>query len=154
MKTSHIIIILGIVICSSVIFAVSQSVLHESNTSKQCDIPHDENFIKRRSTASSSDGTPRFSIEGEFSIFSTVPIGEFIVDDLAQSLILKPVPASYGYIIMCDPLPVLEKRLEVKLESLTILVDGMKVPYDIENKVLRIDVNNNTHIEIVGFLKI
>jgi len=154
MKTSHIIIIIGVVIGSSVIFAVSQSILHEPNPSKQCDIPHDENFIKRRSIASSSDGTPRFSIEGEFSIFYTVPIEEFRVDDLVHSLILKPVPASYGYVIMCDPLPVLEKRFETKLESLAILVDSVEIPHDIENNVLRIDVNNNTRIEIVGFSKI
>ena len=154
MKASSMIVILGVIIGSSVLFAVSQPVLQDPNQSKRCDIPYDENFIKSRSVLSSSDGTPRFSIEGEFSIFHTVPIGEFRVDDLAQSLILKPVPASYGYIIMCDPLPVLEKRFETKLESLAILVDGLEIPYDIENNVLRIDINNNTRIEIVGFSKI
>ena len=154
MKTSSMIVILGIVIASSVIFTVSQSVSQDLNQSKRCDIPHDKNFIKSRSVLSSSDGTPRFSIEDEFSIFHTVPIDEFRVDDLAQSLILKPVPTSYGYVIMCDPLPVLEERLKTKLSSLGILVDGIEIPYEIENKVLRIDVNNNTRIEIVGFSKI
>ena len=148
------IIILGVVIASSVIFAVSQPVSQDLNQSKRCDIPYDENFIKSRSISSSSDGTPRFSIEGEFSIFYTVPIGEFRVDDLAQSLILKPVPTSYGYIIMCDPLPVLEEKLKIKFSSLAILVDGVEIPYEIKNNVLRIDVNDNTRIEIVGFSKI
>lgn len=154
MKTNHIIIILGVVIGSSVIFAVSQSVLQEQNLSKQCEIPYDENFIERRAYSAPNDVKPHFSIEGEFSIFYTVPIGEFRVDELAHSLILKPVPTSHGYIIMCDPLPVLEKRFEIKLDSLAILVDGVEIPYEIENNVLRIDVNNSTSIEIVGFSKI
>lgn len=148
------IVILGVVIASSVIFAVSQPISQDLNQSKRCDVPYDENFIKSRSISSSSDGTPRFSIDAEFSISYTVPIGEFRVDDLAQSLILKPVPTSYGYIIMCDPLPVLEERLKTKLSSLAILVDGIEIPYEIKNNVLRIDVNNNTRIEIVGFSKI
>lgn len=154
MKTNHIIIILGVVISSSVIFAVSQSVLQEQNLSKQCEIPYDENFIERSVVSGSNDGKSNFSIKGEFSIFHTVPIGEFSIDESVHSLILKPVPMSYGYIIMCDPLPILEKRFEIKLDSLAILVDGMEIPYEIENNVLRIDVNNSTSIEIVGFSKI
>ena len=126
----------------------------ETSLSKQCEIPHDENFIKRRAISAPNDGKPHFSIEGEFSIFYTIPIEEFGVDDLTHSLILKPVPASHGYIIMCDPLPVLEKRFETKLESLAILADGIEIPYEMQNNVLRIDVNNNTSIEIVGFSKI
>jgi len=155
MKTSLIIIILGVVIGSSVIFAVSQFAFQEQNLSKQCDIPYDVNFVDRRSiVAGPNDGKPHYSIEEEFSIFYTVPIGEFRVDDISHSLILKPVVTSHGYIIMCDPLPVLEKRFETKLDSLAILVDGIEIPYEIENNVLRIDVNNNTSIEIVGFSKI
>jgi len=154
MKTNPIIIILGVVIGSSVIFAVSQGVLQEQNLSKQCDIPYDENFIGRSLVAGSGEGKSNFSIKGEFSIFHTVPIGEFRIDDITQSLILKPVPTSHGYIIMCDPLPVLEKRFEPKLDSMAILVDGIEIPYEIENNVLRINVNNNTSIEIVGFSKI
>lgn len=153
MKTSHIIVILGVVIGSSVIFTISQYGLLEQNLSKQCEIPYDENFIGR-DIVSSSDGKSIFSIKSDFSIFHTVPIGEFRVDDTVQSLILKPVHASYGYVIMCDPLPALEKRLETKLESLAILVDDMEIPYEIKNGVLRIDVSNNTSIEIVGFSKI
>ena len=135
-------------------FAISESITPEQRLSKQCDIPYDENFIKRRSIVSSSDGTQSFSIGAEFSIFSTVPIGEFRVDEAAHSLILKPVPTSHGYIIMCDPLPVLEKRLEINLDSLAVLVDGVEIPYGIENNVLRIDVKNNTRVEMVGFSKI
>lgn len=151
MKTVHIIIILGVVIGSSVIFAVSQYVLQEQNLSKQCDIPYDENFIERRAYSAPNDGKPHFSIEGEFSIFYTVPIGEFKVDELAHSLILKPVPTSHGYIIMCDPLPVLEKRFETKIDGLMILVDNEEIEHNIVHNVLRIDVNNNTRIEIIGF---
>ena len=154
MKTKYIIIILGIIIGSSVIFAVSQSVLQEQNLSKQCDIPYDENFINRRSIVSSSDGTPRFSIEGEFSIFYTVPIDTFEVIETTHSLMLKPVSTSYGYIIMCDPLPILEKRFETKIDGLMILVDNEEIEHNIVNNVLRIDVNNNTRIEIVGFLNV
>lgn len=155
MKTNYIIIVLGIVIGSSVIFALSQSVLHEPTTSKHCDIPFDENFIEsRRITTGPNDGKPHYSIEDEFSIFYTIPIGEFRVDDNTYSLILKPVPTSDGYIIMCDPLPVLEKRFETNLESLAILIDGVEIPYEIENNALRVDVKNNTRVEIVGFSKI
>lgn len=154
MRTSHLIIVLGLVIGSSVIFAVLLPVLQEPNQSKRCDIPYDENFIERSVVSGSNDGKSNFSIKEEFSISHTVPIGEFSVDEDANLLLLKPVPTSYGYIIMCDPLPVLEKRFETKLDSLAILVDGIEIPYEIENKVLRIDVNNNTRIEIVGFSKI
>ena len=152
MKTSYIIIILGAVIGSSVIFTLSQSVLYEPNPSKQCDISFDENFIEsRRITTGPNDGKLHYSIEEEFSIFYTVPIGEFRIDDTNHSLILKPVSTSNGYVIMCDPLPNLEKRFDTKLESLAILVDGIEIPYEIENNVLRIDINDNTSIEIVGF---
>jgi len=143
--------------CTWKIFGVIQiaSILsEETSLSKQCDIPYDENFIERSVVSGSNDGKPNFSIKGEFSIFHTVPIGEFSIDESTHSLILKPVPMSYGYIIMCDPLPILEKRLETKLDSLAILVDGLEIPYEIKNNVLRIDVNNNTRIEIVGFSKI
>lgn len=149
------IVILGVAIASSVIFAVSQPVSQDPNQSKRCDIPYDVNFAdRRRAISGPNDGKPHYSIEEEFSIFYTVPIGEFRVDDLAQSLILKPVPTSYGYIIMCDPLPVLEEKLKIKFSSLAILVDGVEIPYEIKNNVLRIDVNDNTRIEIVGFSKI
>ena len=155
MKTNDIIIILGVVICSSVIFAVLQPISQEQNLSKQCNIPHDVNFVKQRSPPSSpNDGNPHYSIAQEFSIFHTVPIGEFTIDESVQSLILKPVYSSHGYIVMCDPLPILEERLETKLDSMAILIDGIEIPYEIENNVLRIDVNNNTRIEIVGFSKI
>ncbi|MGD8707517.1 MAG: hypothetical protein PVI88_02395 [Nitrosopumilaceae archaeon] len=154
MKTIHLIIILGVVIGSSVIFGVSQYVLQERNISKQCDIPYDENFIERNVISTPQDGKPYFSIKGEFSISHTVPIGEFRVDELAHSLILKPVPTSDGYIIMCDPLPVLEKRFETKLDGLMILVDNEEIEHNIANNVLRIDVNNNTRIEIIGFSNI
>ena len=154
MKTSHIIIILGVIIGGSVIIAFSQSVLQEQNLSKQCEIPYDENFIERSVISTPQDGKQHFSIKGEFSIFHTVPIGEFRIDEVAHSLILKPVVTSHGYIIMCDPLPVLEKRFETKLDSLAVLVDGKEIPYEIENNLLRINVNNNTSIEIVGFSKI
>ena len=151
MRTSFLIIIAGLIILSSVVFAVSQPVSQDLNQSKRCDIPYDGNFIKSRSISSSSDGTPHYSIDEEFSIFSTVPIGEFAVDESAHSLILKPVVSSYGYIIMCDPLPVLEKRFEAKLHGLFVLVDGEEIEPDLVNDVLRIDVNDNTRIEIIGF---
>ena len=61
------IIISAIVVISY--FAIAQSIIPEQRLSKQCDIPYDENFIKRRSIVSSNDGTPRFSIGAEFSIF-------------------------------------------------------------------------------------
>ena len=154
MKTIHLIIILGVVIGSSVIFGVSQYVLQERNISKQCDIPYDENFIERNVISTPNDGKPHFSIKGEFSIYHTVPIGEFRVDEIAHSLILKPVPTSHGYIIMCDPLPVLEKRFETKLDGLMILVDNEEIEHNIANNMLRIDVNNNTRIEIIGFSNI
>jgi|APSaa5957512535_1039671.scaffolds.fasta_scaffold02963_7 hypothetical protein len=136
------------------VIPIASILLEETSLSKQCDIPYDKNFIERSVVSGSNDGKPNFSIKGEFSIFHTVPIGEFSIDESAQSLILKPVPMSYGYIIMCDPLLILEKRLETKLNFLVILVDGLEIPYEIKNNVLRIDVNNNTSIEIVGFSKI
>jgi len=154
MKTYLIPIIISVVALVAY-FSISPTILQEDNLSKQCDIPYDVNFVDRRSiVAGPNDGKPHYSIEEEFSIFYTVPIGEFRVDDISHSLILKPVVTSHGYIIMCDPLPVLEKRFETKLDSLAILVDGIEIPYEIENNVLRIDVNNNTRIEIIGFLKI
>ena len=98
---------------------------NNKNLSKQFDIPYDENFIERRGTYSASnDGKQYLSIEGEFSIFHTIPIGEFRVDEVAHSLILKPAPTSHGYFIMCDPLQVLEKRFATKMDGLFILLDG------------------------------
>lgn len=136
-------------------FALEQSLYQEQSMSKKCTIPYDVNFIERRKAISApNDGKPHYSIAQEFSIFSTVPIGEYGIEDNAHSLILKPVVSSHGYIAMCNPLPNLEKRFDAKLESLTILVDGIEIPYEIENNVLRIDVNNNNSIEIVGFSKI
>jgi len=154
MKTYLIPIIISVVALMAY-FSISPTIFQENNLSKQCDIPYDVNFVdKRRAISGPNDGKPHYSIDEEFSIFYTVPIGEFRVDDVSHSLILKPVVTSHGYIIMCDPLPNLEKRLETKLDSLAILVDGIEIPYKIENNVLRIDVNNNTSIEIVGFSKI
>jgi len=154
MKTYLIPIIISVVALMAY-FSISPTIFQENNLSKQCDIPYDVNFgDKRRSISGPNDGKPHYSIDEEFSIFYTVPIGEFRVDEITPSLILKPVVKSHGYIIMCDPLPILEKRLETKLDSLAILVDGIEITYAIENNVLRIDVNNNTRIEIVGFSKI
>ena len=157
MKTNYIILIVGAVIGISIVFAVSQNVLEEKNStlSKQCDIPEDENFIKRRGAYSGpNDGKPYFSIAEEFSIFYTVPIGEFRVDDVSHSLILKPVPTSHGYIIMCDPMPVLEKRFDTKMSSIVVLVDGVEIDAKLVNDTLKIPVQNNTIIEIVGFSKL
>ena len=154
MKTSFLIIIVGAVIGISIIFAVSQNVLEEKNSplSKQCKIPDDENFIKRRGAYSGpNDGKPPLSIAEEFSIFYTVPIGEFRVDDVSHSLILKPVPTSHGYIIMCDPLPVLEKRFDTKISGIMVLVDGVEVESQFVNEALKITIKNNTLIEIIGF---
>ena len=154
MKTSHIIIILGVIIGSSVIFVILQPVSQEQNLSKQCDIPHDVNFIdRRRAISGPNDGKPHYSIEEEFSIFYTVPIGEFRVDDVSHSLMLKPVLTSHGYIIMCDPLPTLEKRFGAQMDGLIILVDDKEIEYEIIDDVLKIPINNNTRIEIVGIDK-
>lgn len=150
MRISYIIIILGVIIGSSVIFAVWQDVLQEQNLSKQCDIPFDENYLERRAYSAPNDGKPHYTIEAEFSIYRTVPIGYFEVDEFSHSLILKPVVTSYGYIIMCDPLPILEKRFGAQIDGLTILVDDKEIEYEIINNVLKINVNNNTRIEIVG----
>ena len=155
MKTSHIIIILGVIFGSSVTFAVLQPVSQEQALSKQCDIPHDVDFGDRgKAISGPNDGKPHYSIEEEFSIFYTVPIGEFRVDDVSRSLILKPVSYSHGYIIMCNPLPVLEKRFETKLDRLFILVDNEEIEPNLINDVLRIDINNNSRIEIMGTFKI
>ncbi len=126
--------------------------MQENSLSKQCDIPYDVNFIERRGVPSApNDGKPHYSIAEEFSIFYTVPIGEFSVDDVSHSLILKPVPTSHGYIIMCDPLPVLEKRFETKMHGLFVLVDNEEIEPNLVNNVLRIDVSGNTSVEIIGF---
>ena len=61
------------------------------------------------------------------------------------------MPTSHGYIIMCDPLPNFEKRFETKIDGLMILVDNEEIEHNMVNNVLRIDVNNNTRIEIIGF---
>lgn len=128
--------------------AFTQLVFQEQSMSKQCDIPYDVNFKKRRAQSSPAN-IPSSSIEEEFSIFSTIPIGLFAVNEEAHSLILKPVPTSHGYIIMCDPLSVLEKRFDTKLHGLFILVDGEEIAPNLVNDVLRIDVDGNTRIEII-----
>ncbi|PIW32731.1 MAG: hypothetical protein COW27_03095, partial [Nitrosopumilales archaeon CG15_BIG_FIL_POST_REV_8_21_14_020_37_12] len=120
--------------------------------SKQCDIPYDVNFIQRRNVVlGPNDGKPHYSISEEFSIFSTVPIGEFSVDENSWSLILKPVPNSHGYVIMCNPLPVLEKRFDAKMDGLVVLVDSEEIEHHIIDDTLKVNVNNNTRIEIIGF---
>lgn len=151
MKTYLIPIILSVIVLVAY-FSISPSIIQENSLSKQCDIPYDVNFVDRRSVISApNDGKPHYSFEKEFSIFYTIPIGEFSVDESTHSLILKPVPTSHGYVIMCDPLPVLEKRFETKLHGLFILVDGEEIEPNLVNDVLRINVNNNTRIEIIGF---
>jgi len=152
MKT-HLIPLMVAVIVMVVYFSISQPILQEQSLSKQCAIPHDENFIKRKFYSSHNDGKPHHTIEAEFSIYRTVPIGEFRVDESSQSLILKPVVTSHGYIIMCDPLPILEKKFDAQMDSLTILVDDEEIEFGIINNVLKINVNNNTRIEIVGIDK-
>ncbi|WP_158641236.1 hypothetical protein [Candidatus Nitrosopumilus salaria] len=62
------------------------------------------------------------------------------------------MPTSHGYVIMCDPLPVLEKRFDVKLDGLIILVDDEEIGYHVIDDTLKINVDNNTRIEIVGVL--
>lgn len=151
MKTYLVPIIISVV-ALIVYFSISPTIFQENNLSKQCNIPYDVNFVdRRRATSGPNDGKPHYSIEEEFSIFYTVPIGEFRVDDVSHSLILKPVMTSHGYVIMCDPLPNLEKRFETKLHGLFVLVDGEEVEPNLVNDVLKIDVNNNTRIEIIGF---
>ncbi len=133
-----------------VIIPIVSILSEETSLSKQCEIPYDVNFVDRRSIVSgSNDGKSNYSIAQKFSIYSTVAIGEFTVDE-TNSLILKPVLTSHGYVTMCDPLPVLEKRFETKLHGLFILVDGEEIEPNLINDVLRIDVNNNTRIEIMG----
>jgi hypothetical protein len=152
MKT-YLIPLMVAVIVMVVYFSISQSILQEQSLSKQCAIPHDENFIKRKFYSSPNDGKPHHTIETEFSIYRTVPIGEFRVDEFSHSLILKPVVTSHGYIIMCDPLPILEKRFDTQIDGLVILVDDKEIEYEMINNVLKIYVNNNTRIEIVGIDK-
>jgi len=133
-------------------FSISQTVLQENDLSKQCTIPYDANFIERRGIVlGPNDGKPHYSIEEEFSIFHTVPIGEFSVDENSWSLILKPVPNSHGYVIMCNPLPNLEKRFDAKMDDIMVLVDSEEIEHQIVDDTLRINVNNNTRIEIIGF---
>ena len=154
MNTIYVIIIVGTIIGISVVFAVFQNSLEDkaSSLSKQCDIPYDENFIKRREAYSGpNNGKPYYSIAEEFSIFYTIPIGEFRVDDISHSLILKPVPTSHGYIIMCDPLPVLEKRFDTKMNGIVVLVDGEEIEHQLVNDSLKITIKNHILVEIVGF---
>jgi len=151
MKTYLVPITISVIVLA-VYFSISPTIFQENSLSKQCTIPYDVNFVdRRRVTSGPNDGKPHYSIDEEFSIFYTVPIGEFRVDDIAHSLILKPVIASHGYVIMCDPLPVLEKRFNTKLHGLFVLVDGEEIEPNLVNDMLRIDVNNNTRIEIIGF---
>ena len=152
MKTYLIPIIISSIILVSY-FSTSQTIFQEQSLSKQCTIPYDLNFIERSVISTPNDGKLHYSISGEFSIHYTVPIGYFGVDEFSHSLILKPVVTSHGYIIMCDPLPILEKRFGVQIDGLIILVDDKEIEYEIINNVLKIYVNNNTRIEIVGIDK-
>ena len=134
-------------------FSISQTIVQDQNLSKDCLISDDINFIEGRALSGPNDGKPHYSIQEEFSMHYTVPIGYFEVDEISQSLILKPVSNSHGYIIMCEPLPTLEKRFDTKLNSIIILVDNEEIEFKIIENVLKINVNNNTLIEIVGFSK-
>jgi hypothetical protein len=151
MKTNTIIAITSVIVLSGIISGVIVlQTTQEHNLSKQCTIPNDINFIERRAYPTPNDGKPHYSIEEEFSIYYTVPIGYFEVDENFHSLILKPVPTSHGYVIMCDPLPILQKRFDAKMNSLIILLDNEEIEYKIINNVLKINVNNNTRIEIIA----
>ena len=152
MKKYLIPLIISVIVLVSY-FSIFSTTIQENSLSKQCDIPDDVNFVDRRRVISTpNDGKPHYSIQEEFSIHYTVPIGYFEVDENSHSLILKPVPTSHGYVIMCDPLPVLEKRFDVKLDGLIILVDNEEIGYHVIDDTLKINVNNNTRIEIVGVL--
>ena len=148
MKSYFVPLIISAIVLASY-FSISPTLLQEQSLSKQCNIPYDVNFIERSVISGSNDGKSKLSIKGEFSIFHTVPIGEFSIDDLAHSLIVKPVYSSHGYLIMCDPLPVLQKRFNTSMDKMMILVDGKETEYDIINNVLKLDVNNNTRFEIM-----
>ena len=137
MKKYLIPLIISVIVLVSY-FSIFSTTIQENSLSKQCDIPDDVNFVDRRSIISTpNDGKPHYSIQEEFSIHYTVPIGYFEVDENSHSLILKPVPTSHGYVIMCDPLPVLENE---------------EIGYHVIDDTLKINVNNNTRIEIVGVL--
>ena len=153
MKTITIMAITSVIILSGIVSGVIILQTTQDHTlSKQCTIPFDVDFVdRRRAYSAPNDGKPHYSIEEEFSIYYTVPIGYFEVDENSHSLILKVVPNSQGYVIMCDPLPNLEKRFNKKMDGLLILVDNEETEYDIVNGALKINVNNNTRIEIIGF---
>ena len=140
-----------LVIITSGYFAILQTILPEQELSKQCVISPDANFIERRAYSAPNDGRPHHTIEEKFSIYTTVHISELRIDELSQSLIIKVVPDSYGYVILCNPLPVLQYEFSTTTNEMIILVDGLETEYDMINNVLKLDVNNDTIFEIMIF---
>lgn len=138
-------IISAIVIASY--FSISQTTLQEQSLSKQCPIPYDVNFLERSHSAP-NDGKPHYTIEEKFSIYNTIPITSLEIDEGSQSLIIKVMPYSHGYIIMCDPLPILQEKFDTKMNNLMILVDDKVTEYKIIENVLKLNINNNTKIEM------
>lgn len=132
-------------------FFISQITLQEQSLSKQCTIPYDVNFLERRSHSTPNDGKPHYTIEEKFSIYNTIPITSLKIDEISQSLIMKVIPNSHGYIIMCDPLPVLQKELDTKMDKMMVLADGKETEYVIVNNVLKLNVNNNTSFAIIVY---
>ena len=132
-----------------VYFSISQPILQEQSLSKQCIIPYDVNFIERRAHSAPNDVRPHYTIEEKFSIHTTVLITELKLDELHQSLVIQVMPYSHGYVILCNPLPVLQKEFNMSMDKIMILTDGNETEYDTINDVLKLDVNNDIRFEIM-----
>ena len=132
-------------------FFISQITLQEQSLSKQCKIPYDVNFLEKRSHSAPNDGKPHYTIEEKFSIYNTIPITSLKIDEVSQSLIMGVMPNSHGYIILCDPLPVLQKELDTKMDKMMVLVDGKETEYVLVNNTLKLYVHNNTSFAIVVY---
>lgn len=140
---------ISIVIVTVAYFAILQFNLQEQSLSKQCVIPHDANFLERKAHTTPNDGKPHYSIEEKFSIYNTVPISSLEIDEFSKSLIIEIMPYSHGYIVMCNPFPVLQKELSTDMNGMSILVDGKETKYTIVDNVLKLNVDNNTRFDII-----
>lgn len=132
-------------------FSISQITVLDQNESKQCIIPNRDELMGPRVGGGPNDGKPHFSLAEMFSIYSNIGISSIERLDDNHTLLISIMPNSYGHIVMCDPLPILQKMYyDNKINDLAILVDNEEIEYKIVENVLKLNVNNNTKIEIVG----
>ena len=102
------------------------------------------------------DIDPRFlEVTNGLAISSNMDIYSVNVEDEIQGISITTSHNIDGFLHMDNPLPILQKLFPDKnIVSFAVLVDGMEIPYTLEDGNMGISVTNSDLILIIGFSKI